>query len=133
MINWKALFAGTAIIVVLGLLLLLAFTSVMVGQMQLSRNYPEYSSAIEVIPYLVGFGGYFLVMAMGGYVTASIALNRVVLNALIVGAVTAGFSLWLSLSAGDIKLMSLIFFMLGVVFSISGALFWRARQRRLHG
>jgi len=130
MINWKALLAGIAVVIVLGLLLQLAFTSVVVAQMELSRIYPEYSNAINTIPYLVGFGGYFLVMAIGGYVAASIALNRVVFNAFIVGAVTAGFSLWLSMSAGDIKLKSLIFFTLGLVFCISGALFWRFRQRR---
>lgn len=134
MINWKALFAGIAVVVVLGLLLQLAFTSVVVAQMELSRNYPEYSNVIKAIPYLFGFVGYFLVMAIGGYMTASIALNRVVFNASIVGAVTAGFSLWLSISAGDIKPMSLIFFTLGVMFSVGGALFWRVRQRKLrHG
>jgi len=128
MIKWKAVSVGIAVVVVLGLMLQLAFTSVVVGQMALSRNYPEYSSIIKAVPYLVGFGGFFLVMAMGGYVTASIALTRVVLNALIVGAVTAGFSLWLSVGAGEIKLVSLIFFVSGVFFCVSGALLWRTRQ-----
>jgi hypothetical protein len=128
MIKWKALIAGTSVVVFLGLLLQLLFTSVVVGQMTLSRNYSDYSGVIKIIPYLVGFVGYFLVMATGGYVTASIALNRVVMNALIVGAVTAGISLWFSVGAGSIKPMSLIFFVLGVIFSIAGALLWRARQ-----
>ena len=131
MIKWKAVSVGIVVVVVLGLLLQLAFTSIVVGQIELSRNYPEYSSTIKAIPYLVGFGGFFLVMAIGGYVTASIALTRVVLNALVVGAVTAGISLWLSVSGGEVKLMSLIFLILGVAFCISGALLWRARQRSL--
>lgn len=131
MIKWKALSAGIAVVVVLGLIMQLAFTSVVVGQMELSRNYPEYSGLIKTLPYLVGFGGYFLVMATGGFVTAAIALDRVVLNALIVGMLTAGFSLWLSLSAGEIKPVSLIFFALGVLFSIAGALFWRIRRSKL--
>ena len=108
MISWKALSAGIAVVVVLGLLMQLAFTAVVVGQMELSRNYPDYSGVIKTLPYLVGFGGYFLVMATGGFVTASIALNRVVLNAFIVGTSTAGISLLLSMSAGEI--------------------FWRTRQ-----
>ncbi|HXK55035.1 MAG: hypothetical protein KDI74_06060 [Gammaproteobacteria bacterium] len=128
MIRWKALFAGIAVVMLLGLLLQLAFTSIVVGQMEASRNFPEYSRAISTVPYLVGFGGYFLVMAVGGYVTASIARNQVVLNALIVGAVTAGISLWFSLDAVDIKPMSLVFFTLGLVFATTGALFWRVRQ-----
>lgn len=128
MINWKALFAGILVVIVLGLLLQLAFTSVVVAQKELSRSYPEYTAMIDAIPYLVGFGGFFLVMALGGYVTATIALRRVVLNALIVGAVTSGFSLWLSIGSGDIKLRSLIFFALGMVFSVMGALLWRRRQ-----
>ena len=128
MIRWKALFAGIAVVMLLGLLLQLAFTSIVVGQMEASRNFPEYSRAINTVPYLVGFGGYFLVMAAGGYVTASIARHQVVLNALIVGAVTAGISLWFSLDAVDIKPMSLVFFTLGLVFATTGALFWRVRQ-----
>lgn len=131
MIRWKALSAGIAVVVVLGLIMQLVFTSIVVGQMELGRNYPEYSGVFKTIPYLFGFGGYFLVMAAGGYVTASIALNQVVLNALIVGVVTAGLSVSLSISAGGIKPMSLIFFTLGVLFCITGALFWRTRQSKL--
>ncbi|MCP4283856.1 MAG: hypothetical protein GY792_05325 [Gammaproteobacteria bacterium] len=130
MINWKALFAGIAVVIVLGLFMQLLFTMVVVAQMELGRDFPAYSGIIKIIPYLIGFGGYFLVMAIGGYVTASIALNRVVINALIVGATTTGFSLWLSISAGNIRPLSLIFFILGMVFTVSGALFWRIRQKR---
>ncbi|MCB1829412.1 MAG: hypothetical protein H6964_18070 [Chromatiaceae bacterium] len=128
MINWKALSAGIAVVIVLGLIMQLAFTSVIVRQMELNRNYPDYSGVINTLPYLVGFGGYFVVMVAGGFVTASIALNRVVLNASIVGVATAGLSLWFSISKGEINLMSLIFFALGVVFCIAGALFWRMRR-----
>jgi len=130
MIKWKALAAGISLVLVLGLVLQLAFTSYMVGQLELSKSYPEYSSAIKLLPYLIGFGGYFLVMIAGGYLTAAIALDGVLLHAAIVGALTAGVSVWLSLSAGGIKLMSLIFFALGVLFAVVGAMFWLRRHRK---
>lgn len=129
MIKWKALAAGIALVIVLGLLLQMAFASLMVGQLELSKSYPQYSAAIKLLPYLIGFGGYFLVMVSGGYLTASIAADTVVLHAAIVGALTVGLSV-LSLSSGEIKLMNLIFFALGVLFSVIGALYWGHRRRK---
>jgi hypothetical protein len=130
MIKWKALLAGTAVVVPLVLLLQLLFTSLLVGQKMAHGSYPKLDVVIGVVPYLIGFGGFMLVMLLGGYVTAAVATRRVVAHALAVAALTTGLSLWGSIAVAGVKPMTLVFFLAALICAAAGSLLWRRRKNR---
>ncbi|MCB1761209.1 MAG: hypothetical protein KDI68_15670 [Gammaproteobacteria bacterium] len=130
MIRWRALLAGSAVVVPLVLLLQLLFVSMLVGQKMAHGSYPKLDVVIGVVPYMIGFGGYMLIMLLGGYVTAAVATSRVVAHALAVAAFATGLSLWTSISLGGVKPMTLLFFLAALVCAAAGARLWRRRDNR---
>jgi hypothetical protein len=129
MISWKALLAGCATILVLGLLVQLAFIFVVVGFNAVAASWPPLVPWGRPLAYVSGTLVYFGIMSTAGYLTAEIARRHVLLHALITGSLVTGASLLLSLGSGKLTVMSLAFFLSGIVFTLSGALLWRRRRR----
>lgn len=126
-ISWKALLLGSATIWLLGLVLQLAFLMVAVGQLMFVKRFPEAAGWAPIVLYLVGLLGLFLTMAAGGYVTARMAPDRLLLHASLVALLGGGLSFLQSLNVGGLTLTGLLLFLLGIPFTFVGC--WlRVRQ-----
>lgn len=129
MISWKALLAGSATILVLGLLVQLAFIFVVVGFNAIAASWPPLAPWGRPLAYVSGALVYFGIMSTAGYLTAEIARRHVLLHTLITGSLVTGASLLLSLGGGKLTVMSLAFFLSGMVFALTGGLLWQRRRR----
>jgi hypothetical protein len=129
MIRWKALAAGCATVLVLGLLVQLVFIFLVVGYNAAARNWPLLAPWGRPLAYISGTLVYFGVMAAAGYVTAQLARHHILLHTLVVGSLVTGVSLLSSLGGGKLTLMSLGFFLSGIAFTVTGGLAWRRHSR----
>lgn len=126
--SWKALVLGFLTIVVLGLAMQLLFLIMATGATILIKHYPEFSSHERLILLSIGLPLYFIVMFIGGHVTAAIAQYRVIAHCALVAFLGVGLSLWVSFSAGGVSLMSGFFLLAGVTFSVLGGLRWKRKS-----
>ena len=126
--NWKALLAGSATIIFLGLLLQLLFLLAATGYTLVIREHPDWQSLGTVLAYALGIFSYFLIMSIGGYITANIARRHVYRHAIVIGAATTGLSLISSLQAGNITFTSISFIIAGIGFTAFGAYIWCHNQ-----
>ena len=122
--NWKALLAGSATIIFLGLLLQLIFLLAATGYTVVIREHPQWQTFGTVLAYALGILGYFIIMSIGGYIAANIARRHVYRHAILIGAMTTGLSLISSIQAGNITLTSISFVVAGIGFTMIGAYFW---------
>jgi hypothetical protein len=129
MISWKALLVGCATILVLGLLVQLAFIFVVVGFNAVAGSWPQVAPWGRPLAYVSGALVYFGIMSTAGYITAEIARRHVLLHTFIVGALVTGASLLSSMGSGKLTAMSLVFFLSGLVFALTGGLIWQRRRR----
>ncbi len=128
MFNWRAVLAGTAVMIVAGLLmqLLLAVTPMLFGwfsgHSMLNADYTD------VLFLGVGLLGFLVTLISGGYVTAYVAQKPGYLNAGIAGGGVAGLSLLLSRSGGELTIFSVVFLAAGVMLALFGAFLWGRKQ-----
>lgn len=127
-ISWKALLIGSIAIIVLGLTVQLVFIFLATGQVVLSRHYPDFATLARVLLYIVGFLGFAAAMLSGGYLTAMYAQRRLITHGVIVGGIAAGLSFWQSLSVGGATVISVLFFLFSILFTVGGALYWGRRH-----
>lgn len=121
----KSILAGFFYIIIFGLLIQLVFMFVAMGYTELTRAYPWVSIFGGYIGYAVGIFVYFLLMASGGIITASLAKTNVLLHCLIVGASTTILSVLSSQNNDELTYFSLIFVVLGITFTIMGGEYWK--------
>jgi hypothetical protein len=124
MIKWKAILAGSASVIILGLSLQLVFLLLAVLYAEMVRDYPYLATPGTIISYLLGFVGFFIIMSIGGYITANLARKQVIIHALIVGLATTGLSVLVSLNTSNLTLKGILFVILGGAFSILGGKIW---------
>ena len=123
MINWKAILFGWIATVLAGLINNLIFV-LFAAYIANSKSTPFMAEYGDTLAYGLGIFGLFIAMAFGGFVTAFCARERVVVHGAIVGLLASGTSLALSAHTGVLTLMSILFLMLGVVFTVIGCLIW---------
>ena len=128
MIHWKALLAGVATIIVLGLLAQMIFLFFVTGLTVLLKSHPLYTEYGRVISLAFGVPLFFLVMGIGGYVTALYSREKVIVYGAVVGAIATGFSLVPSLMTGKLMLAGVLFLLAGVAFTALGSLIWKWRN-----
>ena len=128
MIHWKALLAGVATIIVLGLLAQMIFLFFVTGLTILLKSHPLYTEYGRAISLAFGVPLFFLVMGIGGYVTAHYSREKVIVYGAVVGAIATGFSLVPSLMTGKLVLAGVLFLLAGVVFTALGSLMWQRRN-----
>ena len=130
MINWKALLAGFFTVIFLGLTFQLIFIMLDVGYNLLMNSYPAIKDYKQVFYYIIGLPGFFLVMATGGYLTAYYARKNIITHASIVGASTCGLALYSSINEDQLTLVGIIFFIVGIAFTIIGSLYWQKNNSK---
>lgn len=121
----KSLSAGFFYIIILGLVIQLVFMFVAMGYTELTRAFPWISLFGGYIGYAVGIFVYFLLMASGGLITASLAKTNVLPHCFAVGASTTTLSVLSSQNSDELTYLSLIFVVMGIVFTVTGGEYWK--------
>ncbi|MCK5918175.1 MAG: hypothetical protein KAG34_07100 [Cocleimonas sp.] len=121
---------GSAFIIITFLVLQLVALLTMVSYKMLSKDYP-FLNEIDpsIFRYLIAIPAFLLVMFVGGYITAMIAKNKVLLHTLIVGVITAAGSMGLALDYMKITLTGAIVMALMLAATVAGGMFWQRRNK----
>lgn len=124
----KAFLAGFLFVVVFGLCIQLAYMFLAIGYIELVKAYPWVATFGGYVSYLVGIVVYFLLMATGGILTASIAKKNLVVMCFFVGISSTGLSTLSLQNAGEYAVFSILFVVSGVLFTIAGGWYWKQVQ-----
>ena len=124
----KALLFGFFYVVILGLIIQLVFIFLAMGYTELLKDYPTVEMVARIVSYIIGITVYFLLMATAGFLTASIAKKNTTLHGIIISVSSIGLSLLSSINEDEFTWISLIFFILGVTFTLMGTRRWQQSQ-----
>ena len=123
-ISFKALLIGITSIVIMGLTLQLIFLLLATGYTNLLKEYPEYSSLGTTASYVAGTISYFIIMSLGGYITAHLSKRMIYFHCLIVSGSVVGFSLVSSVKSDNFTYVSVLFAISGLIFTLIGGHAW---------
>ena len=125
----KAVALGSLFIVITSLLLQLVALFIMVAYTHLENVYPFLKDISGIFRYLVALPVFMLVMFFGGYVTAIFARTSLVLHCFVVGLITATAMIWLALENATLTTMGIVVFVLMIVVTILGGLYWKKKNK----
>ena len=125
----KAIVAGSLFIVIVILLMQLAYIFIAVGYNSLAKHYPVLHEITGYLRYLIGIPVLMLIMFAGGYITAAVANNRVLLHCLAVGLITAGGMTWLALENTYLTLTGMVVLILSLAATTAGGLYWSRENK----
>lgn len=124
----KSFLAGFSFIVVFGLCIQLAYIFLAVWYIDLVKEFPSVATFVGPVSYLVGIVIYFLLMATGGIVTASLAKKNPLVMCFLVGIATTGLSTLSLQNFSEYTIFSIVFIVSGVLFTIAGGWYWKHIQ-----
>jgi hypothetical protein len=124
----KAFLAGFLFIVVFGLCIQLAYMFLAMWYIDLVKEFPWVATFGGYVSYLVGIVVYFLLMAMGGILTASIAKKNVAVMCFLVGISSTGLSVLLLQNFSEYIVFSILFVVSGILFTIVGGRYQKQVQ-----
>ncbi len=130
MINFKATIIGSITVIVFGLLLQLIILLAATGNTLLTREYPGYEAAGSFLLYALAGIGFFLVLSVGGYITASIAKSKIYLHSILVAVIPIGISIYSSQRDDGLTLESILFLCVGIIFALCGGYLWTKKQKK---
>ena len=133
MLNLKALAAGTALIILFGLTLQLIFLVAATGYTIMIRDYPDFQLTGKALLYALGGLGYFIIMSASGYVTANIAKKNIYIHAIIIASATTLLSMISLLNESGLSLNSILFVLLGILFTCFGGYIWTKHHKDEQG
>jgi hypothetical protein len=121
----KAIVAGSLFIIIVSLLIELAYIFLAVGYNSLAKSYPWLSEISIYFRYLIGIPVLFLIMFIGGYITADLARQKVLLHCLLVAVITNGLMMASALENRELTLSGLVVSALAVASTLSGGWYWQ--------
>ncbi len=125
----KAIVAGTVFITIVMLLLQLVYIFAAVAYNALAKDYTFLNDIAGLFRYIIGIPVFVAIMFVGGYITASIAgmtaKAKVWLNCIAVGLITSGGMLYPTLENSDITITGIVVFVLALIATTGGGLYWR--------
>jgi len=121
----KAIVVGSLFVIVVILLMQLAFIFVAVGYNVLAKDYPILNDISGSFRYLIGIPVFMAVMFTGGYITATIASTRVLFHCMAVALITVGGMMLPTLENTDLTLTGIVVFILALLASAAGGLYWQ--------
>ena len=125
----KAIIAGSAFIVIVMLLLQLAYIFAAVAYNAAAKDYPFLNEIAGSFRYIIGIPVFVAIMFVGGYITASIAnmtaSTKVWSHCMIVGLITAGGMIYPTLENSDITITGIVVFVLALIATTGGGLYWQ--------
>ena len=125
----KAIISGVVFIVVAILFVQLAYLFAAVVYNNFAKDYPVLADISPYFRYLIAMPGFLLIMVLGGYLTALIAQQKVILHCLLVGLLTTGSTMWMALENADITSTGLMINLLMIGATIAGGYIWQAKTR----
>ena len=129
----KAIVVGSLFIVIVFLMLQLAYVFVAVGYNTLAADFPFLKEITGIFRYLIGLPVLVLVMFVGGYITASIAIVhtnfKVWLHCFTVGFITVGGMVYSALENSNLTLIGIVVIILALSASSAGGFFWLRDNR----
>lgn len=129
----KSLLAGFFYIVILGLVIQLVFMFVAIGYTELTKAYPWVAPFGGYVGYATGIVVYFLLMASGGIITASLAKTAIRAHCIAVGASTTLLSVLSSQNNDELTYLSIIFVITGIAFTFIGGEYWKKHNQATTG
>jgi hypothetical protein len=121
----KAVVVGSLFIIIVGLIIELAYIFLAVGYNSLAKSYPFLNEISIYFRYLFGIPVLFLVMFLGGYITADLAKQKVLLHCLIVAFITIGVMMLSALENMQLTLSGLIVSVLALTSTLIGGWYWQ--------
>jgi len=121
----KAVVVGSLFIIIVGLIIELAYIFLAVGYNSLAKSYPFLNEISIYFRYLFGIPVLFLVMFLGGYITADLAKQKVLLHCLIVAFITIGVMMLSALENMQLTLSGLIVSVLALASTLIGGWYWQ--------
>lgn len=126
----KAVLVGSLFIIVVGLVVQLAYIFLAVGYNDLAKSHPFLDEIGIYFRFLIGIPIIFLIMFIGGYITADIARQKVQLHCLIVALLTVGTMTVSALDQAELTFTGFVVFVLALAATMAGGLFWQRGQSR---
>lgn len=125
----KAIVAGSTFIIIVMLLLQLVYIFVAVAYNALAKDYAFLNDVAGSFRYLIGIPVFVAIMFVGGYITASMANMttniKVWLHCIVVGLITSGGMLYPTLENSDITITGIVVFVLALLATTGGGLYWQ--------
>lgn len=125
----RAIALGSLFIVVISLILQLVALFVMVGYTHLEHAYPFLSDISGVFRYLVGIPLFLIILIFGGYITAFFARTNIIFHCTLVGLITSIAMFWLALENATLTTTGIIIFILMMIATIAGGLYWTKKNQ----
>ena len=125
----KAIVAGSVFIIIVILLLQLVYIFAAVGYNALAKDFPLLNDIAGSFRYIIGIPIFIATMFVGGYITANIAKSetraKVLMHCMTVGLITAGGMIYPTLGNSDITATGIVIFVLAIVATTVGGLYWQ--------
>ena len=126
----KAIFAGSLFILVIIVLVQLAYVFLAVGYTQLAEHFPFLNKIGGWLRYLIGIPILFLVMAVGGYITAGLAKTNVLLHCLLVALISNSMMMISALQNMELTITGLVVLVLGLMSTVGGGWYWQRAKKQ---
>ena len=120
----KAVVAGSLFIIITILLMQLAYIFIAVGYNALAKDYPLLNDIAGSFRYLIGIPLFVVIMFIGGYITADISREKVLLHCALVGLITVSGMIVPTLQNASLTLTGIVLFALAVGATTTGGLYW---------
>jgi hypothetical protein len=121
----KAVVVGSLFIIIVGLLIQLAYVFLAVGYGNLAKTYPFLNDISIYFRYLIGLPVFFLVMFIGGYITADLAQRKALLHCLAVAFITIGVMMISALENMQLTVSGLVVSALALTSTLAGGWYWQ--------
>jgi len=129
----KAILAGSLFIVIVTIVIQLAIVFLAVGYNYIATSFPFLHEISIYFRYLVGYPVFFLVLFVGGYITASVAEKKILLHCFLVGVITIGMTMVSALSYMELTLTGMVMVLLALLATMAGGLYWQRKQNAVAG
>ena len=127
----KAIISGTSFIIIAILVMQLAYLFIIVGLNKLSNNYPFLNNISDTFGYLFTLISLFVIMFMGGYLTALIADNRKLIHALIVALIVIAGMMLMALENANLTLNGILINGLMLIITLLGAFLQKKKSSKI--
>lgn len=129
----KAILAGSLFIVIVTMVIQLVTVFLAVGYTYLARSWPFLHEISIYFKYLVGYPIFFLVLFVGGYITAAISEKKVLLHCFLVGFITIRMTTISALDYMELTLTGMVMVLLALLCIMAGGLYWQRKQNTVAG
>ncbi len=129
----KAILAGSLFIIVVGLLIELAYVFLAVGYNAMAKDYPFLNDINIYLRYLIGIPVLFVVMFIGGVITADLAKQHVYLHCLAVSIITISVMMASAMENMQVTTSGVIVSILALVSTLLGGWYWHSDTNKLNG